>query len=249
MAEIKMDISEYEAMKENKALLENSLKKERELQEQIKKITDEKTKMLEESSKRVVKIIKTEKREHLLNKRPDKNYVYRSFLDTIGVNWRALPPIPDYINTDLLADVFFEKVTTFSHPIVETTTHGLDEIKNEIREDLLSKIDSDTKEKLKYADETIIKNNELIVKINELEVHSENVVKHNKSLLTQIEHLQSLLDCSITENKKIISENSNLKKIGEDVTKLVNDKYTIFNFKSKIKKLKVFIGNNFNIKK
>lgn len=44
MAKIQMDVSEYEAMKENKALLEKSLESERVLQEQIKQLTSEKIK-------------------------------------------------------------------------------------------------------------------------------------------------------------------------------------------------------------
>ncbi len=76
MAEIKMDISEYEIMKENKKLLENSLEKERELQEQIKKLNDEKTKVLENAKMKVVKISRTEITEHLMRKRGD-NYIRR----------------------------------------------------------------------------------------------------------------------------------------------------------------------------
>ena len=71
MAKIEMDISEYEAMKENKKLLENSLEKERGLQEQIKKLTDEKTKALEDAKMKVVKISKSEVTEHLFRKKED----------------------------------------------------------------------------------------------------------------------------------------------------------------------------------
>ena len=76
MAEIKMDISEYEIMKENKKLLENSLEKERELQKQIKKLTDEKVKALADAKMKVVKISRTEVTEHLMRKRGD-NYIRR----------------------------------------------------------------------------------------------------------------------------------------------------------------------------
>lgn len=49
MAKITMDTSEYEALKENKTLLEKSLENERKLQEQITKLSDEKIKALEDA--------------------------------------------------------------------------------------------------------------------------------------------------------------------------------------------------------
>lgn len=54
MAKIEMDISEYEALKENKRLLEKSLEKERELEKKVRKLNEEKIKALEEASKKVV---------------------------------------------------------------------------------------------------------------------------------------------------------------------------------------------------
>ena len=56
MAKIEMDISEYEAMKENKRLLEDSLKNERGLQEQIKKLSEEKTKALEDAKMKALEL-------------------------------------------------------------------------------------------------------------------------------------------------------------------------------------------------
>ncbi len=142
MAKIEMDISEYEVMKENRKLLENSLEKERGLQEQIKKLNDEKTKALEDAKMKVVKISKTEVTERLLRKKED-TYIWRELFNLLGLDYRTLPKIPDYIHTDHLIKVFFERATSHSTPCEETTTHGLDEIKAEIRSDLKSKMDKE----------------------------------------------------------------------------------------------------------
>ena len=77
MAKIEMDISEYEIMKENKKLLEDSLNKERELQKQVEQLTKDKIKALEDAKMKVVKITKSEVTEHLLRKRVDETYVFR----------------------------------------------------------------------------------------------------------------------------------------------------------------------------
>ena len=54
MAEIKMDISEYEIMKENKTLLENALKREKQLNNEIKKLHEEKIQTFEDAKHKIV---------------------------------------------------------------------------------------------------------------------------------------------------------------------------------------------------
>ena len=192
MARIEMDISEYEAMKENKKLLENSLEKERGLQEQIKKLTDEKTKALEDAKMKVVKISKTEVTEHLLRKRED-TYVWRELWYLMGMDYRTLPKMPEFIHTDHLARVFFEKITSYSMPNEEITTHGLDEIKVEIRNDLKAKIDDDTKRKLENADVALSKNNELLKENKTLTSENSYLAEKNKKLTEQCDELTKKL--------------------------------------------------------
>jgi len=210
MAQIKMDISEYESMKDNKKLLENSLEKERYLQEQIKKLTDEKTKTLEDAKMKVVKISRTEITEYLMRKRPD-SYVWNELWRFLGLDYRRLPEIPDYINTDNLINVFFEKVKSSSTPNEEITTHGLDDIKVEIRNDLKKKMDDETNRKIKNAETVLSKNNELL--------------KENRTL--------------VTDNNMLTEKNKNLTKLCDELTKklidIENDNKVLFYVKDTLK--------------
>ena len=192
MAKIEMDISEYEAMKENKKLLENSLEKERGLQDQIKKLTDEKTKALEDAKMKVVKISKSEVTEHLLRKRED-TYIWRELWHLLGLDYRGLPKMPDYIHTDHLVKVFFEKSTSHSMPYEETTTHGLDEIKAEIRNDLKAKMDDDTNRKIKNAETALSKNDEVLKENKTLTTDNSSLTEKNKKLTEQCDELTKKL--------------------------------------------------------
>lgn len=192
MAKIEMDISEYEAMKENKKLLENSLEKERGLQEQIKKLTDEKTKALEDAKMKVVKISKTEVTEHLLRKRED-THIWRELWLLMGLDYRQLPKMPEFIHTEHLVNAFFEKATSFSTPIEETITYGLDEIKAEIRNDLKAKMDDDTKRKLENAEVALSKNNEFLKENKKMTNDNSSLTEKNKKLTGRCNELTKKL--------------------------------------------------------
>ena len=64
MAQIKMDVSEYETMKENAKLLQISLEREKELQAKIEALDKEKIKVLEDAKMQVIHI-KKERREEI----------------------------------------------------------------------------------------------------------------------------------------------------------------------------------------
>jgi predicted nuclease with TOPRIM domain len=212
MAKIEMDISEYEAMKENKKLLENSLEKERGLQEQIKKLTDEKTKALENAKMKVVKISKTEITEHLMRKKED-GYIWRELCHLLGLDYRTLPKMPDYIHTDHLAKVFFEKTTSYSMPYEETTTHGLDEIKAEIRNDLKEKMDEETNRKIKNAETALSKNDELLKENLTLTSENNILTEKNNKLTEQCDELTKKLT-EIEDGNKVLSGVKDILKNG-----------------------------------
>jgi hypothetical protein len=212
MAKIEMDISEYEAMKENKKLLENSLEKERGLQEQIKKLTDEKTKALEDAKMKVVKISKTEITEYLMRKRED-SYIWRELWHLLGLDYRGLPKMPDCIHTDHLASVFFEKVKSYSMPNEETTTHGLDEIKAEIRNDLKAKMDEETNRKIKNAETALSKNDELLKENRTLTTDNGTLTEKNKKLTEQCDELTKKIT-DIEDGNKVLSDVKDTLKNG-----------------------------------
>jgi len=135
MAKIEMDISEYESMKENKVLLEKSLEKERALQKEIKKLTDEKVEALEAAQRKIVKVSKKEVTEHLVFKRNayDIN-IHRSVARAVF----NIISSKDRVGSAEIIELqksLFEKVRSYSEPVEEITTHGLDDIgwKRQIR--------------------------------------------------------------------------------------------------------------------
>lgn len=226
MAQIKMDISEYEAMKENKKLLEASLENERKLQDEVKKLSEEKIKALEEAKMKVVKITKISKHEHVLVKRPDNNYIFHKFMNLLGIN---IPPhaiFPSNFNINELIDSFFEKQQSISQPCEEITTHGLDEIKSEIREDLKAQLNDDIKSKIERADKALTLNNELLTKIENIESENYNLKLDNTNLMLEIRELKEKI--------------KTFDKLKNYITELQGN-ISLFNFKSKFKQL-----NNLN---
>lgn len=222
MAKIEMDISEYEAMKENKKLLETSLEKERELQNQIKKLTDEKTKALEDAKMKVVKISKSVVTEHLLRKRDDA-HVWKELWYLLGIDYRQLPKMPTYIHTDHLSNVFFEKTKSYTMPIEETTTCGLDEIKAEIRDELKSKMDNDIACKIQNAEAALLKNDELLKEIKILTSDNNSYIEKNKKLTEQCDELAKKLTEHDDYYAKKFAEHENCNKI------IMMIKYTLKN--------------------
>jgi len=212
MAKIEMDISEYEAMKENKTLLEKSLIHERSLQEQIKKLTDEKTKALEDAKMKVVKITKTEITEHIVRKRDD-NFIWRELWHMLGLEQRSIPTMPNFIRTDYLINAFFEKIKSYSMPVEEITMHGLDEIKTEIRNDLHAKIDAETNQKIKDAETILLKNDELLKANRILTIDNDTLTENNKKLVKELDEITKKLT-NINNNNKLLSDVKDILKNG-----------------------------------
>ena len=97
MAEIKMDVTEYELMKDKARLLEESLKREKELNGQIAKLKDEKIQALEDAKYKVVTVTKTEHTEHTLAKVSNKGELV-SKLKEILVHLTSNHPYLEYAN-------------------------------------------------------------------------------------------------------------------------------------------------------
>ena len=172
MAKIEMDVSEYEAMKKVEQLLENSLEKERKLQEQIEILNEEKINALEEAKMKVVKIVKNEQQDYIYQKR-DNNYIKKYLLSYLNDPYRHQVPDNDY-----LIDLFFEKSTAFGLTSTEVTTHGLDEVKKELRDEL----SDETKSKLENAKRVTQENYGLKKEHNDLD-------KLNQTLQSQVDNL------------------------------------------------------------
>jgi hypothetical protein len=208
MATIKLDISEYELMQENKRLLENSLKNEQELHEKIKQLTQEKIDALETAKMKVVKIRKTEITEHLLQKKDDRS-TWEEIFHLIGI--RGINP--PCISMDYLRGAFFSKATSYSTPTEEITTHGLDEIKLEIRNELKEQLDDEIASKIKIADMQISQNNELINSNTQLKTDNDILTQNNKLLVEQCNVLTKTLN-EVTNHAETLDKIKEILKNG-----------------------------------
>lgn len=145
MAEIKMDVSEYEAMQENKKLLERALKKEEKLNKQIIDLKQEKIDSLKETEKKVVKIITRRTQEVLLTKKPD----HEIMRDLSNVFYQTQNNIQyGYNHLSLIENMkhaFFQVEKLESMVDDSVTIHGLDEVKSEIRSELEKEVEDEVK--------------------------------------------------------------------------------------------------------
>lgn len=205
MAKIEMDISEYDIMRENKRLLEDSILKQKELQSQIDLLTKEKIKALEDAKMKVIKISKSEVTEHLFRKRPDVEILQRLF-HKLGVHISRYTDVEAYMIHADLSSVFYEKTKIISSPIEETTIHGLDEIKVEIREDLKKQIDSGISQKLEEAEKLSIKMKEVLESNKKLNTNNDILEEQIKKLLEKEIETTKEIDIVREENKSLVEK-------------------------------------------
>lgn len=232
MAEIKMDVSEYELLKENKKLLEDSLKKERELSEEIAKLKEEKIKALEDAKMKVIKINKQEITEYRYINTEYANRYLPELIYRIQNNRNGNPLLDSSISEEIF-NKLFKKVTSISTPINEITTIGLDEVKKELREDIESKINKDIQNKLSNADKVLELNNKLTKEIRELDIENNLLLKNNKSLKEELE-IESNLAKSFKE------DSIDLDKVSQILLK----PYNFWNSRNIVKEIKEIINLN-----
>lgn len=154
-----MDDSEYELMKETKKLLELALKKEEDLNSEIKRLNNEKIEILEKSQKSISIITKTVRTDHVISIDGKGNEKIESYLINKFNEYRQyLRNGWDYIlYTKDISDIinrYFKTVTNESEPNKSYKLVGLDEAKEELKELLRNELDSETKEKLQELTQT-----------------------------------------------------------------------------------------------
>lgn len=189
MAQIKMDISEYEIMKDNKKLLEDSLNRERELQKQVESLNNEKIKALEDAKMKVVKITKTEHTEILLQKKPVNLIIQQLYEIARSFNYYSSNSSNEALYK--VIEEFYTKQVVTDYPTIETTTHGLDDIIAELRKELQESIDKDVQEKLKLLPKIQKEHKEAILQNKELNSSNDNL---QQELKTTHKALQILSD-------------------------------------------------------
>lgn len=223
MAKIEMDISEYEALKENKRLLEQSLEREKEHQTRINQLLEEKNKVLEESKMKVVKITRVERTEHALRKvsnHGDPHYTLRQVCYLLGVPTSSIRYPVDTISTDKLMEAFFSKATSETIPQETITLHGLDEIQAEIRKSLGEE----------YKQELIQSNKSKKV-ISELEAE---LVLVKQEVGRQVYQKASLLATGERVQESLNRETTRV----DNIRKLLSEDITWYNWRKIINKIR-----------
>lgn len=178
MAEIKMDLSEYEVLIENKNLYKQGLEREKELNNKLDLLNKEKIKILEESK---MKVVKTIKREVL-----ETTSVIVSGVEFIRRVRVFLTNFPYGASDDNFKKFLQQLFVTKKLPAIteseETYIIGLDEVKKDIREDLEKNLSRNIREKLSFIDD-FIEQKEFLIK------EKENLFSENSDLKKEIERL------------------------------------------------------------
>ena len=226
-----MDISEYEIIMENKKLLEESIQRERSLNDKIEELNKEKIKALEDAKMKVIKIEKTEMTEWTLNLKDDLS-IWRE-LWRFATNGNQIPNMPDYIRFGRISDMFFEKTKSISFPKEEITTVGLDEIKKEISDDLKSKLDSKTISQLSKAELTLSENDRLL-KENKI---LQDDVDFKKEINQKLENRLEGQEKKIEDLLKILKESEESNKSLSEIKKILINGYGFWNRGEIIKKI------------
>lgn len=226
MAKIEMDLSEYEKMMENKKLLEKSLENERLLQGQIKTLNEEKIKAYEDAKMKVVKTtyINTTETKYMVRSPKDLAKELRYLYNYLSVDNRYDYSIFEH-ESDRIIKSFFETIRSNGITHDETTFHGLDDIKLEIRKELEDNMDQSIKNKIAAADLANKKFDEL--------VNEKNKLDKNLSIARE------MMDSVIKDNDRLTEENKKLEEAKESLLKdiqaisnireIMKGGYTMFN--------------------
>jgi hypothetical protein len=211
MASITMDVSEYDALKEVEKLLRAAKKESEELyakleqkdQEKIlllEKANNEKIKALEEAKMKVVKIIKTETTESfkILKPIPEIYSELHNILYTRNINRDN----KDYVISNIL-DRCFTKTKNPSYIVSQTVnTHGLDEIKAELK----LEIEQEYKDRITNIELQYSEINEKKELINALRKERDDYYNLFKNLMEDYTVKTKLYEDKIEKLKKVINE-------------------------------------------
>jgi hypothetical protein len=169
MAIIKMEMSEYEAMKKVEALLEKSLEREKEQAEEIKKITEERVKVLEENDKSVT-IIKVKKTSETKMSYYPQDEIIRRIQQYLNSQSRGYSDHHRMMHNDEMMrnsmSMDHGHLHSFFDSFFDTRTHefetkrtvvrkGLDEVTTTIREELKDELDQSTNDKFTHLSKLI----------------------------------------------------------------------------------------------
>jgi hypothetical protein len=131
MATITMDTSEYEGLKKNIELLQEAAKREKELNQEIQNLKNEKILTLMDAEKSVSIITKSVKVDHVILKKS-----YQDVLKACNhvIHSNLLSKVSESERVRVLIDYLFEQRTEETMIDVSVVTKGFDEVKAEMQE-------------------------------------------------------------------------------------------------------------------
>lgn len=234
MAEIKMDMTEYTSIMENKKLLEQALEREKELNKEIQKLKEEKIQVLENNSKKV-SVITTKKSKQVVRAVHDAKEVFKHILYDLGVSSRGVSQL-DFVGVDFNEhiDRLFITSVVEDEEDKQIMYKGLDEVEqiveDKLRAEYLNKIenaDAVLKREVLWRREEESKR----LEINSLRNSVKELESENKSLKDEIKTLKEkvndtsklkVLENKIEKLKKVTKGGCGLFGVGE-YTRKIND--------------------------
>lgn len=141
MATIKLDISEYKLMEENKELLEQALKREEELHDKLEQSQQEKIDAMEANQKKVTIVEEITKTETCLVRRGAEETIERLLHRIRHYGRSGYGTWTAENELDYIVSAFFEKTEAVGRPVKkEVTYQGLDEVTERIRKELMEQL-------------------------------------------------------------------------------------------------------------
>lgn len=238
-----MDISEYEAIQENKRLLQDSLDRERKLQDELERLNKEKIQALEDAKMKVVKTIKSETTEHILVRRDfrDKFYqIQERIFNVFASNKTLNNPISQVANGFLqyeieqLIDIYFEKEKSYSLSQPEITTHGLDEVKAELREEIKKELSATYNKDMELVRDAKNELTQKQMRITDLEKNISNLEDVNRELIKELSDKTKVIEECKEDISKKSESISTLKKLSQIKHNFFNSKFILSEIKKEI---------------
>jgi hypothetical protein len=245
MAKIEMDVSEYEAMKEVKKLLEDSLEKERGLSEEIKTLQQEKLDALDKAKHQVVKIVKTSSEEYIYKKVPrmggDITYSLITALDNVIRDLKSGRRNSDDV-LDHLQDRLFEKTKVEGPEIVHyETSQSITDLKADERRKAKIYLKEEYEEKIEEAEKAISKHRQIAILYDELRTESVLHSDMTRDLKEEVEDWRGQVE--ILEKYAHDVHDAAVAR-DRHINTILGEWYGLFSNKLKIKKLKKLMSKS-----
>jgi len=246
-----MDLSEFKIMEDNKRLLEESLKREKEQNAKIESFNQEKIDILKSNEKSVT-IIKRTERTDLIRPKVKSNLIlnrlqagfnnrrnsmdYKTDLDRLQAGFNNRRNSMDYkTDLDIIIDSCFEILKSESFPPEEEVViKGLEDVKADLRSEIIKDFEKQINnlnnkvKSLKDLNE-LLESNSLVTKQQLLDTNDSLKSAEKDIFKLAVENIEYE---EYTEALELQLENYN------KIKKLSNNKVNIFNFIGFVKKVK-----------